>query len=63
MTGAESGGVEPAAVAAEMVLAVQDSTEDRFHLAADFYLADSGDRSRYGRAELSFLRWEIARGC
>jgi hypothetical protein len=62
MTGAESGGGEPAAVAAEMVLAVQDSTEDRFHLAADFYRADSGDRSLYGRAELSFLRWEIARG-
>ncbi|HEY2099644.1 MAG TPA: hypothetical protein VGH72_24475 [Pseudonocardia sp.] len=62
MTGADSGGGELAAVAAEMVLAVQDSTEDRFHLAADFYLADSGDRSRYGRAELSFLRWEIARG-
>jgi hypothetical protein len=40
MTGADSGGGELAAVAAEMVLAVQDSTEDRFHLAADFYLAD-----------------------
>jgi hypothetical protein len=44
MPGVESGGVEPAAAAAGMVLAVQDSTEDRFHLAADFYRADSGDR-------------------
>jgi hypothetical protein len=62
MTEAELGGVEPAAAAAEMVLAVQDSTADRLQLAADFYRADTGDRSRYGRAELSFLRWEIARG-
>lgn len=36
-----------------------DSTTGRLRLAADFYV---GDRSRYGSAELSFLRWEIARG-
>ncbi|WUI02034.1 hypothetical protein OHR68_09555 [Spirillospora sp. NBC_00431] len=36
-----------------------DGAAGRFRLAADFYV---GDRGRYGRAELSFLRWEIARG-
>jgi hypothetical protein len=55
-------GVDPVVVAAERVLAVQEDTGARLLLAADFYRADSGDRSRYGRAELSFLRWEIARG-
>jgi hypothetical protein len=48
--------------AAAMLAAVRDHTEDRYALAAGFYDAGKGARSRYGRAELSFLRWEIARG-
>lgn len=50
---------EAAALAAEQVLAVRDSAGGRLALAADFYRAGLG---RYGRAELSFLRWEMSRG-
>jgi hypothetical protein len=50
---------DAAALAAEQVLAVRDSTDARLALAADFYRDGLG---RYGRAELSFLRWEISRG-
>ena len=44
--------------------AVGDSTADRYRLAAEFYDGQHAgrDRSRYERAELSFLRWEIERG-
>jgi hypothetical protein len=55
---------EAAATAAAKVDAVSDSTEGRFRLAADFYRwrgAHAECRS-YQVAELSFLRWEIARG-
>ncbi len=38
-----------------------DSPAARLHLAAEFY-GSSRRRAPYGRAELSFLRWEIARG-
>ncbi|HTF47577.1 MAG TPA: hypothetical protein VK735_09035 [Pseudonocardia sp.] len=48
--------------AAEQVRAVRDSPEGRLRLAAEFYPEDAGERGRYGRAELSFLRWAIARG-
>jgi len=51
-----------AAVTADgRVRAVEDSPVARLHLAAEFY-ASSPRRAPYGRAELSFLRWEVARG-
>jgi len=34
----------------------------RMRLAAQFYPPRTGERGRYGRAELAFLRWVIARG-
>lgn len=46
-------------LAAEHLAAVRDSGEARLRLAASFY---RGPISAYGRAELSFLRWETARG-
>lgn len=52
----------PARVAREKVRAVRDSPEDRLLLAADFYRGEVGNRRYYGRAELCFLRWAIARG-
>lgn len=48
--------------ATQQVRAVRDSPERRLRLAAEFYPEDAGERSRYGRAELSFLRWATARG-
>ncbi|MFI0407726.1 hypothetical protein [Actinomadura sp. 3N508] len=50
---------DAAHTAATRVRRVADGAAARFKLAAAFY---TGDRIRYGRAELSFLRWEIARG-
>jgi hypothetical protein len=68
-------GLHPAAVvameaehvgemAAARVHAVQASTDARYRLAQDFYRGErvTKDRSRYGRAELSYLRWAIDRG-
>src|SRR5436190_5931842 len=52
---------EAALAAADQVRAVDDSPAGRLRVAADFYLGHR-DRRRYGRAELSFLRWEIGRG-
>jgi hypothetical protein len=54
-------GVRAALLAAERVDAVADSPAGRLHLAADFYRR-CRTRARYGRAEMSFLRWEIVRG-
>ncbi|MBO3749749.1 hypothetical protein J5X84_27020 [Streptosporangiaceae bacterium NEAU-GS5] len=48
-------------LAAAKVRAVARSTRERRQLAASFY-ATAGVPLRYGRAELSFLRWEVARG-
>jgi hypothetical protein len=55
---------QPPALAAARVEAIRDSTEGRYRLAAGFYDARHATRgrSRYGIAELSFLRWEIERG-
>ncbi|MEO5875036.1 MAG: hypothetical protein ABIS86_18660 [Streptosporangiaceae bacterium] len=50
---------EAAARAADQVLAVGESTGARLALAGAFY---RDGLARYGRAELSFLRWEISRG-
>jgi hypothetical protein len=54
----------PAAQAAARVEAVRDSTAGRYRLAAAFYRCPhaASECPRYGVAELSFLRWEIARG-
>jgi hypothetical protein len=53
-----------ASLAKARVDAVRDSTADRYRLAAEFYGGQHAgtERSRYQRAELSFLRWEIQRG-
>ena len=54
-------GEDAASVAAAQVEAGRDSTEKRIALAEAFYRG-AAELRRYGRAELSFLRWEIARG-
>ncbi|WP_131732863.1 hypothetical protein [Actinomadura formosensis] len=51
--------IDAVGTAAMRVRDAADGVERRLWLAAGFYV---GDRARYGRAELSFLRWEIARG-
>ncbi|MFI0371128.1 hypothetical protein ACH35V_24950 [Actinomadura sp. 1N219] len=51
--------IDAADAAATRVRRIADGAAPRLRLAAGFY---TGDRIRYGRAELSFLRWEIARG-
>jgi hypothetical protein len=53
-----------ARTAAIRVNAVQASTESRYRLAREFYCAGdaAAERCRYGRAELSYLRWAIDRG-
>jgi hypothetical protein len=48
-------------IAKAKVDAVTASTDARYRLAADLYRA-KGERERYGRGELSFLRWQIDRG-
>jgi hypothetical protein len=55
---------QAARMAAARIEAVQDSTEARYRLAESVYPRSgaSRERRRYGRAELSFLRWEIDRG-
>jgi hypothetical protein len=54
--------IEPnaAELASERVRSVRRSPDERVALAAGFY--DRAGRRGYERAELSFLRWEIARG-
>ena len=51
-----------ASLAAEKIKAVRDSAADRYRLAAGFYRLAGDGRRPFGRAELSFLRWEIVRG-
>jgi hypothetical protein len=55
---------QAARMAAATVEAVQDGTDARYRLAADFYHGQRATKEcgRYGVAELSFLRWEIERG-
>lgn len=48
--------------AARRVGQVQDDPELRYRLACELYSHASGPRKRYGVAELSFMRWCIARG-
>jgi hypothetical protein len=52
---------EAAAQAARLVARVRDDPAGRFRLAGRFYRHATG-RRLYGRAELSFLRWELTRG-
>jgi hypothetical protein len=51
---------QAARMAAARIEEVGASTESRYRLAEAFY--SSKERSRYRRAELSFLRWQIERG-
>ncbi|MGY1607559.1 MULTISPECIES: hypothetical protein [unclassified Geodermatophilus] len=44
------------------VARVRDDPAGRFELARRFYRHADGPRRWYGRAELRFLRWELARG-
>ncbi|MFJ8636281.1 hypothetical protein [Streptomyces sp. NPDC093568] len=41
---------------------MRNDTAQRLALARDFYRAAPGHLSRYGHAELSFMRWSAARG-
>jgi hypothetical protein len=54
-------GADAVEVAGEQVEAARQSPQGRLRLAGAFY-RDGDERGRFGRAELSFLRWEIARG-
>jgi hypothetical protein len=55
--------VEDAALRAdERIAGVRDDSAGRCRLAREFYRHAAGPRHRYGAAELSFLRWSIARG-
>jgi hypothetical protein len=53
-----------ARTAAAILEEVQASTESRYRLAEAFYKGrdTSTERGRYGRGQLSFLRWQIDRG-
>jgi len=44
------------------VARVRDDPAGRFELTRRFYRSAAGPRRWYGRAELSFLRWELTRG-
>ena len=57
-------GASAAQAAGARVEAVQGEPYGRYRLAADFYRGAhaTGERRRYGLAELRFLDWEIARG-
>lgn len=58
-----SSAVEDAALRAdERVARVRDDSAGRYRVAREFYRHAAGPRHRYGAAELSFLRWSIARG-
>ncbi|MEU6708190.1 hypothetical protein [Streptomyces wuyuanensis] len=53
---------DAAARAEQQVARVRDDPAGRYALAREFYRQATGPRRRYGRAELSFLRWSLARG-
>lgn len=48
--------------AERQVARVRDDPAGRYALAREFYRQATGPRRRYGRAELGFLRWSLARG-
>jgi len=54
--------VDAAARASREVAAVRDDPAGRLALARRFYRRAPRSLRRYGTAELSFLRWELARG-
>ncbi|MEU4093629.1 hypothetical protein [Streptomyces sp. NPDC026673] len=53
---------DAAARAERRVAHVRDDPAARYALAQDFYRLATGPRRRYGHAELSFMRWSLARG-
>jgi hypothetical protein len=55
---------EAALMAAARIEEIQTSTDSRYRLAEAFYKGRDGSRKRgrYGRGQLSFLRWQIDRG-
>ncbi len=53
---------EAARAADERLACAQESTDEHYRLAVASYQSLEGEAARYGRAELSFLRWEIQRG-
>lgn len=53
---------DAASRAEERVARVRDTAAGRYALAQEFYRRAVGPRRRYGHAELSFLRWSLARG-
>jgi hypothetical protein len=55
-------GADTAAQAATRVAAVRDDPDARLELAASFYDSRSRDTAGFGRSEIAFLRFQIARG-
>ncbi|MFJ5220399.1 hypothetical protein ACIP98_37650 [Streptomyces sp. NPDC088354] len=52
---------DAASRAEERVARVRDDPAGRYAPAREFYQVASGPRRRYGHAELSFMRWSLAR--
>ncbi|MGV9456866.1 hypothetical protein [Streptomyces sp. NPDC003635] len=53
---------DAASRAKQRVAHVRDDPAGRYALAREFYQLATGPRRRYGHAELSFMRWSLARG-
>ncbi|MFD7614731.1 hypothetical protein [Streptomyces sp. NPDC059828] len=53
---------DAASRAEQQVARVRDEPRGRYALAQEFYRVATGPRRRYGRAELSFMHWSVARG-
>ncbi|MFD5567431.1 hypothetical protein [Streptomyces cadmiisoli] len=53
---------DAASDAERRVARVRDDQAGRYALAQEFYRLASGRRRTYGHAELSFMRWSLARG-
>ncbi|MGW3248751.1 hypothetical protein [Streptomyces sp. NPDC001070] len=53
---------DAASRAEQRVAHVRDEPARRYALAREFYRNATGPRRRYGHAELSFMRWSLARG-
>lgn len=53
---------DAASRAEQRVARVRDDAAGRYTLAQEFYRRATGPRHQYGTAELSFMRWSLARG-
>ncbi|MEU0395810.1 hypothetical protein ABZ208_24105 [Streptomyces sp. NPDC006208] len=53
---------DAASRAEQRVARVRDEAAGRYALAQEFYRLAMGPRHQYGHAELSFMRWSLARG-